>query len=194
MEAKPVTENSPFHKSSLLSLWKELDENTKTIILGIHSSYNTFIKASKFFDRPGATKTGAAEESATNSRGSRTTSAMSGNKHKLSAGADTTTSTSTQEDYNEKIKESTKILTELFRRSVHSQNEEKESAPAADRKTHYFPGPRGQEVHGAHQPFFGSLLDAISCVAEVVHNNQQCSPMRQTGSSAVESPKQDPNG
>jgi hypothetical protein len=189
-EAEPVTEESPFHKSSLRSLWKSLDENTKTIILGIHSSYNTFIKDSIILDRPGATKTGAAEETATNSTASKQ---MRGIKRaRLSAGTDTTTSTSTQEEYNKNVEESMKILTKLFRHCIDGQSEEKESAPAANQESHYFPGPRGQEVIGA-QPFFGSLLDAISCVAEVVHK-QQCSLKRQTGSSAVESPKQDLNG
>jgi hypothetical protein len=180
-EAKLVPEKSPFHKSSLRSLWKGLDENTKTSILGIHNSYNTFINDSTILDRPGAT----AEETATNSRRPGEPPAK---RTRRSAGTFTTTSTSTQEEYKERIKESTKILTKLFRRSIDGQSEESD----ADRKTH-FPGPRGQEVHGA-QPFFGSLLDAISCVAEVAHKNKFTSHMRRTGSSAVESPKQDPNG
>jgi hypothetical protein len=95
-------------------------------------------------------------------------------------GTDTTTSTIPEDDYKRKIAESTKILTELFRLDVQS-----ESHPADDKRIHWFPGPRGQEVRGA-QPFFGCLLDAIGLVAEKWHV-QKYSPKRGTESTHSDS-------
>jgi hypothetical protein len=195
-----VSEESPFHKFGLLVLWNSLDEKFKTILQAIHETYNTFIDGSKILDRPGTNKTGAAEETAPSEGSSEIRSRKrfktgSGDNNKTVAtqeetalGTDTTTSTSSEVDYKEIITESTKMLTELFRLAV--QSEENKSVAADTPETHCFPGPRGQELPGA-RPFLTCSLDAIGLVAEKVHV-QQCSTTKRKTESAVDS--LEPNG
>jgi hypothetical protein len=182
--AVTVSSNSPFHKTNLEEVWNLLDETTKKRIQAIHNIYNAFIRTSEILDRPGCTKTGEAEETASNKR--RKASSDNQNEaattlNETAAGKETRTRTIAEDDYKRKIAESTKILTELFQHDVQSN-----SHPTHDGKPHFFPGPRGQEVGGA-QPFFGCLLDAIGLVAEKWHV-QKWSTKR---TASVESPEQE---
>jgi hypothetical protein len=200
--AKPVPEDPLFHKSSLREVWNVLDDDAKKRIQAIDGTYNAFIEKITILDRPGHSKTGAAEETAPNTSWSESSAPSANNKRRKTGsdvetreqssalGTDIITSTSEQDDYKKKTTESTKMLTKLFRLAV--QSGEKESVPADKQKTCYFPGPRGQEVYGA-QPFFACLLEAISLVADAVHI-QQFHAKREAESSAVESPQQEPKG
>jgi hypothetical protein len=193
------SEESPFHESNLMELWKSLDEKIKKILQAIHETYKTFIDRSHFLDRPGATKTGAAKaatsEGSAEIRSRKRFKTSSGDNKKAVAtqegtalGTDTTTSSSSEVDYKEKITESTKMLTELFQLAF--QSEENKSVAADTPKTHFFPGPKGQEVPGA-QPFLTCLLDAICHLAETLHA-QQCSTSKLKTEAVVDS--LEPNG